>query len=125
MKLFKLALTSAAFFMGLQANAGYVCTSPNGDAQLKVNNQVTHLGDTVVILESAEEKKYFFGKMSSDGGLFVKKTVSFFNGEGILIINQFPKNCGRGSCTPNDTHTTAKLIIDNEESIFYCNDFFN
>ena len=119
MKLTTIALTCAFIFAGGQAQAKYTCTSPNNDEQLKVYKQITHLGDTVVVVENEEGSSYHFGNLKKEGHLFVQKVVEFQDVEGKLVITHFPKQCGRGSCLPGgDSHISAQLVVEEEQSNF-------
>lgn len=111
---------------GTHAQAQYTCTSPNSDEKLEVYKQVTPLGDTVVVVENEEGKSYHFGNMKKEGSLFVYKVVEFQDVDGKLVITHFPKQCGRGSCLPGgDSHISAQLIVEEEQSDFNCNETFN
>lgn len=111
---------------GARVHAKYTCTSPNNNEQLEVYKQITYLGDTVVVVESEEGKSYHFGNMKKEGRLFVQKVVEFHDIDGKLVITQFPKQCGRGSCLPGgDSHISAQLITGEEQSNFNCNETFN
>ena len=126
MKLTKIALTCVFILAGAHAQAKYTCTSPNNDEQLEVYKQITHLGDTVVIVENEDGKSYHFGNMKKEGSLFFQKVIEFQNIDGKLAITHFPKQCGRGSCLPGgDAHISAKLIIKKEQSNFNCNETSN
>lgn len=126
MKLLKIAATCACLLMGLQAQAKYTCTSPNNDEQLEVYKQITHLGDTIVVLKNEGGKSYHFGVMKKQGSLFVQKVVDFHDVDGSLAITHYPKQCGRGSCLPgSDAHISALLTIEGEQSHFNCNETFN
>lgn len=108
------------------AHADYECSSYLGkSSKLSVDeNHVTHLGDTVVVLKSEDNKKYLFGTMFNEGGGFLKKKVIEFYGtnDTLTIVSQ-PKQCGRGSCDFDASpFISATLKLGESTTKFTCNE---
>jgi len=108
------------------AHADYECSSyMDKSAKLSVYvNNITDLGDTVVVLESEDEKKTFFGTMFNEGGgLYKKQIVEFYGTNNTLTIVSQPHQCGRGTC---DNFATQKILAqlkhDGSTQNFYCNE---
>ena len=124
-KKFLIAL-SAISLVSVVAQADYQCTDFNNDVSMAINEgHITQFGDTSVLLESSEEKKFLFGTMHSEGAILLKKKVVElhpFQGDTLTILSK-PKSCGRGSCDPGATQViTAQLKTGENQSRFLCHE---
>lgn len=129
MKSFKYFAILGAFFVGAVAQADYECTAYYGvQAKIVVDeDHITPLGDTVVVLENGDGKKYLFGSMvDENGGFLKKKVVEFYGTEDTLTIVSQPKSCGRGSCDFDASPIIkADLVLNNIKTYFTCNEKIN
>ena len=111
---------------GSIAHADYNCLDYDKHIQLSVNeNHFTRIGDTSVIVTSAEGQSQFYGIMKiEDGNFLKKKSVTFFpfNGDSLKIVTQ-PQYCGRVACDPDSKQSvTAELSIGETKTFFKCDE---
>jgi hypothetical protein len=124
MKSVTLVVLSLMSLVAGVARADYQCANVNEGLSLSINeNYISDLGDTRLLLESADGKSDLFGNMRSDeGNIFKKKVVEIypFKGETLTIVF-VPKLCGRKSCDVGaGEEISATLKIGDNQTYLSC-----